>query len=252
MLATTCVRNNKYSQLIRHLLFDLKINKLLEGKSKTIKTMHAKSCKQRKGEKIMATNWTLSQALAKITEGTDKAAIQDIGRRFPLTAVALAEIGHNAGAAKIIGAVPSHITARKIESVLKDGVEQDSDVDIEDAEDEDEAPKKETKKPAKKAANEKTDEDVEDDPVALYKKCKKAGLKVAPKKTAKYYKDQLAKAAATEEDADDDDWGDDDNEDDEKPASKKKPVKKASAKKPAKKAEPEQEDDEEDEDEWDI
>ena len=196
----------------------------------------------------MATNWTLSQALAKITEGTDKAAIQDIGRRFPLTAVALAEIGKNAGAAKIIGAVPSYITARKIESALKDGVEQDSDVDVEDAEDEEEAPKKEAKKPAKKAAKEKTEEDAEDeeedDPVALYKKCKKAGLKVAPKKSAKYYKDQLAKAEAAEEDADDDDW--DDEEEDEKPAPKKKP-----AKKPAKKAEPEPEDDDED-DEWDI
>lgn len=191
----------------------------------------------------MATNWTLSQALAKITEGTDKAAIQDIGRRFPLTAVALAEIGNNAGAAKIIGAVPSHITARKIESVLKDGVEQDSDVD---AEDEDEAPKKEAKKPAKKTAKAKTEEDAEeeeeDDPVALYKKCKKAGLKVAPKKSAKYYKDQLAKAEAAEEDADDDDW--DDEEEDEKPATKKKP-----AKKTAKKDEPE---DDEDDDEWDI
>lgn len=209
--------------------------------------MYAKSYKQRKGEKIMATNWTLSQALAKITEGTDKAAIQDIGRRFPLTAVALAEIGQNAGAAKIIGAVPSHITARKIESVLKDGVEQDSDVDVEDAEDEEEAPKKEVKKPAKKAAKAKTEEDVEDDeeddPVALYKKCKKAGLKVAPKKSAKYYKDQLAKAAAADEDADDDDW--DDDEEDEKPAPKKKPAKKS-----AKKAEPE--DDDEDDDEWDI
>ena len=204
----------------------------------------------------MATNWTLSQALAKITEGTDKAAIQDIGRRFPLTAVALAEIGNNVGAAKIIGAVPSHITARKIESVLKDGVEQDSDVDVEDAEDEEEAPKKEAKKPVKKTAKAKTEEDAEDDeeddPVVLYKKCKKAGLKVAPKKTAKYYKDQLAKASATEEDADDDDWGDDDEEDDEKSASKKKPAKKAPAKKPAKKAEPEPEDDDEDEDEWDI
>lgn len=194
----------------------------------------------------MATNWTLSQALAKITEGTDKAAIQDIGRRFPLTAVALAEIGNNVGAAKIIGAVPSHITARKIESVLKDGVEQDSDVDVEDTEDEDEAPKKEVKKPAKKAAKAKTEEDTEDDeeddPVALYKKCKKAGLKVAPKKSAKYYKDQLAKAAAAEEDADDDNW--DDDEEDEKPAPKKKPAKKS-----AKKAEPE---DDEDDDEWDI
>lgn len=202
----------------------------------------------------MATNWTLSQALAKITEGTDKAAIQDIGRRFPLTAVALAEIGQNVGAAKIIGALPSHITARKIESVLKDGVENDSDVDIEDAEDDEEAPKKEAKKPVKKTAKAKTKEDAEDDeeddPVALYKKCKKAGLKVAPKKTAKYYKDQLAKAAAAEEDAEDDDW--DDDEEDEKPATKKKPAKKEPAKKPAKKAEPETEDDDEDDDEWDI
>lgn len=210
--------------------------------------MYAKSYKQRKGEKIMATNWTLSQALVKITEGTDKAAIQDIGRRFPLTAVALAEIGQNAGAVKIIGAVPSYITARKIESVLKDGVEQDSDVDVEDVEDE--APKNEAKKPAKKTAKAKAEEDAEDtddeedDPVALYKKCKKAGLKVAPKKSAKYYKDQLAKAAAAEEDADDD-W--DDEEEDEKPAPKKKPAKKS-----AKKAEPEPEDDDEDDDEWDI
>lgn len=200
----------------------------------------------------MATNWTLSQALAKITEGKDKAAIQDIGRRFPLTAVALAEIGQNAGAVKIIGAVPSHITARKIESVLKDGVEQDPDVDTEDTEDEEETPKKENKKPAKKAAKANAEEDAddeEDDPVALYKKCKKAGIKVAPKKSAKYYKDQLAKAAAAEEDADDEDW--DDEEEDEKPASKKKPVKKAPAKKTAKKAEPE-DDEDEDEDEWDI
>ena len=200
----------------------------------------------------MATNWTLSQALAKITEGTDKAAIQDIGRRFPLTAVALAEIGQNAGAVKIIGAVPSHITARKIESVLKDGVEQDPDVDTEDTEDEEETPKKENNKPAKKAAKANAEEDAddeEDDPVALYKKCKKAGIKVAPKKSAKYYKDQLAKAAAAEEDADDEDW--DDEEEDEKPASKKKPVKKAPAKKTAKKAEPE-DDEDEDEDEWDI
>lgn len=200
----------------------------------------------------MATNWTLSQALVKITEGTDKAAIQDIGRRFPLTAVALAEIGQNAGAVKIIGAVPSHITARKIESVLKDGVEQDPDVDTEDTEDEEETPKKENKKPVKKAAKANAEEDAddeEDDPVALYKKCKKAGIKVAPKKSAKYYKDQLAKAAAAEEDADDEDW--DDEEEDEKPDSKKKPVKKAPVKKTAKKAEPE-DDEDEDEDEWDI
>lgn len=202
----------------------------------------------------MATNWTLSQALAKITEGTDKVAIQDIGRRFPLTAVALAEIGQNVGAAKIIGAVPSHITARKIESVLKDGAsDQDADEEIEDdvAEEEDDKKpvKKTAKKPVKKAeVDDSEDEDEEDDPVALYKKCKKAGLKVAPKKSAKYYKDQLAKAADADEDTDDD-W--DDEEENEKPAAKKKPAKKSPAKKPAKKAEPE-DDEDEDEDEWDI
>ena len=202
----------------------------------------------------MATNWTLSQALAKITEGTDKAAIQDIGRRFPLTAVALAEIGHNAGADKIIGALPSHITARKIESVLKDGVEQDSDVDVEDTEDEEEAPKKEAKKPVKKTAKAKTEEDAEDeeedDPVALYKKCKKAGLKVAPKKSAKYYKDALKKAqeAENEADGDADDWDDADDEE-EKPAKK---TGKAAAKKSKAKTEPEPEDEDDDEDEWDI
>ena len=34
----------------------------------------------------MATNWTVEQAKKVITEGTDIAAITDIGRRFPLTA----------------------------------------------------------------------------------------------------------------------------------------------------------------------
>lgn len=193
----------------------------------------------------MATNWTLSQALAKITEGTDKAAIQDIGRRFPLTAVALAEIGKNAGAVKIIGAVPSHVTARKIEAVLKDGVEQDAEVDDTDIDDEEE--EKPTKKVADKKANKtKTkaadeDDSDEDDPVALYKKCKKAGLKVAPKKSAKYYKDQLAKAADVEDD--EEPW---DDEEEEKPAAKKKTTKKTATKK----AEPEE--DEDDDDDWDI
>lgn len=191
----------------------------------------------------MATNWTLSQALKKITEGTDTTAIQDIGRRFPLTAVALAEIGQNAGAAKIIGAVPSHITARKIEAVLKDGVEQDADADIDEDEEEEKPEKKAVDKKAAKTKTKAVDEDDsdEDDPVALYKKCKKAGLKVAPKKSAKYYKDQLVKAAEAEDD--EEPW---DDEEEEKPVTKKKTTKKTAAKK----AEPEEEED--DDDDWDI
>ena len=195
----------------------------------------------------MATNWTLAQAKKVITEGTDLAAITDIGRRFPLTALAIAKIGDNEGATTIIYALPEHITARKIESVLKDGItdsganDDDDDDDAEDAEHDE--------KPAKKSkAKAETDDTADDeDPIALYKKCKKAGLKVAPKKSAKYYKDALKKAqeAENEADGDADDWDDADDEE-EKPAKK---TGKAAAKKSKAKTEPEPEDDE---DEWDI
>lgn len=201
----------------------------------------------------MATNWTLAQAKKVITEGTDLAAITDIGRRFPLTALAIAKIGDNEGATTIINALPEHITVRKIESVLKDGIadsgaNDDDDANDDDADDADE-------KPAKKNAKAKAETDDAadaEDPIALYKKCKKAGLKVAPKKSAKYYKDALKKAQEAENEADDDadDWGDTDDEE-EKPAKK---TGKAAAKKSKAKAEPEPEpeDEDDDEDEWDI
>ena len=196
----------------------------------------------------MATNWTLAQAKKVITEGTDLAAITDIGRRFPLTALAIAKIGDNEGATTIINALPEHITVRKIESVLKDGIadsgaNDDDDDDAEDAE-----------KPAKKSkAKAETDDEADaEDPITLYKKCKKAGLKVAPKKSVKYYKDALKKAqeAENEADGDTDDWDDADDEE-EKPAKK---TGKAAAKKSKAKTEPESEpeDEDDDEDEWDI
>lgn len=199
----------------------------------------------------MATNWTLAQAKKVITEGTDLAAITDIGRRFPLTALAIAKIGDNEGATTIINALPEHITVRKIESVLKDGIadsgvnDDDDDDDAEDAEHDE--------KPAKKNAKAKAETDDAadaEDPITLYKKCKKAGLKVAPKKSAKYYKDALKKAqeAENEADGDTDDWDDADDEE-EKPAKK---TGKAAAKKSKAKTEPEPEDEDDDEDEWDI
>ena len=202
----------------------------------------------------MATNWTLAQAKKVITEGTDLAAIADIGRRFPLTALAIAKIGDNEGATTIINALPEHITARKIESVLKDGIadsgaNDDDDDDAEDAEHDEKPAKKNTK--AKAKAKAETDDTTDDeDPIALYKKCKKAGLKVAPKKSAKYYKDALKKAqeAENEADGDADDWGDADDEE-EKPVKK---TGKAAAKKSKAKTEPEPEDEDNDEDEWDI
>lgn len=82
----------------------------------------------------------------------------------------------------------------------------------------------------------------------LFKECKKRGIKVAPKKPAKFYIDILTKddEANADTDAEDEDW--DDEEPEEKPA-KKAADKKPATKKPAKKAEPEE--DEEDDD-WDI
>ena len=84
----------------------------------------------------------------------------------------------------------------------------------------------------------------------LFKECKKRGIKVAPKKPAKFYADLLVKNDAENAEADeaeDDDWDDEPKAEAKEPKKpEKKPAKKAE-KKPAKKAEAEDEDDD-----WDI
>lgn len=228
-------------------------------------------------------NWTVKEAAKVIRENKDAEAVKEIVKHFPLFAVIVAGKDFDG----LTDAMPEHMTVRKIENELNNG----STGDVEDDEDqaEDDAAAEDLENMSTKqlialcgkrgikvpkygknkqfyldalngAGDEDEDADVEEteeeeDPVALYKKCKKAGLKVAPKKSVKYYKDQLAKAAAEEDDTDDeDDW--DDEEEEEKPAKKapKKAPAKKGAKKPAKKSEPEEDDDEddEDEDEWDI
>lgn len=231
-------------------------------------------------------NWTVKEAAKVIRENKDAEAVKEIVKHFPLFAVIVAGKDFDG----LTDAMPEHMTVRKIENELNNGFAGDVDAeDDEDQVDDDTAAddlenmstkqlialcgKRGIKVPKygknkqfyldalNSAGDEDEDTDAneteeEEDPVALYKKCKKAGLKVAPKKSAKYYKDQLAKAAAEEEDADeedDDDW--DDDEEEEKPAkklAKKAPAKKG-AKKPVKKSEPEEDDeDDEDKDEWDI
>lgn len=229
-------------------------------------------------------NWTVKEAAKVIRENKDTEAIKEIVKHFPLFAVIVAGKDFDG----LTDAMPEHMTVRKIENELNSGSTV-ADEDIEDGEDQEEnaeggedqdlntmtknelialcekkglkvqkhqKPKQYYIDALNSAGDEDTDaaedaEEEEEDPVALYKKCKKAGLKVAPKKSAKYYKDQLAKAEEAEENTDDEDDWDDDEEEEEKPA-KKAPAKK-SAKKPVKKAEPEEDEDEdEDEDEWDI
>lgn len=106
---------------------------------------------------------------------------------------------------------------------------EDVDVDDDD-DDEDEAPKKRPAKSSskgkKKPEPEPEEDDYDDDedwseeedddavdysemsPQELYKLCKERGIKVAPKKPAKYYINQLEEYDAAQED-----WGDEEDED---------------------------------------
>lgn len=218
----------------------------------------------------MAKTWSVSEAVKAINAG-DKEAIADIGKRFPQFAVAAAKVGDNEGAMTILGALPEHVTARKVEAILKDGVDEDTDAETtdDDEEVEEEKPKrgrktatsKDDKKAKAKARREarkakakveteeeedadEADEDETDyssmNAVELYKLCKKRKLDVEPKKKADYYIDALKAADSdVEEEAEDEDWED---EEEEKPAKKSKG-------RPAKAAKEKKEDDDED---WDI
>lgn len=210
----------------------------------------------------MAKNWVVKEAASEILAG-NKDAISDIGKRFPLAAVAIAKAGEKA--LDILSAF-DFVTVRKVESVLKDGVQAIEDEDeIEDpvakAEEQTEEkpkrgrkaktevaeePKKRGRKKKEEPMNEPEEDEEDDAPdyesmseVELFKLCKSKGLKPAPKQKKQYYLDLLN---PTEDD--EDDW--DEEEEDEKPV--KKTTKEAVAKKKAaKKAAAEDEDDD-----WDI
>ncbi len=206
----------------------------------------------------MAKTWTLREAYEAV-KANDASAIADFGKRFPIATVALTKAGANEGLDVLFSAIPDRVTMRTIEMVLKEGV-----TDVED--DEVEAPvekpakaeKKQTEekaeKPAKKnaKATKKVEKPVEDDEdedgeeqtnysemgaVDLFKLCKKRGIKVEPKQKASVYIKALESADKVEAEADgDEDW---DDEEEAKPAKK-------TSKKPAKKT------DDDDDDSWDI
>lgn len=178
----------------------------------------------------MAKNWTMKEALEAVVTN-DKEGMQDLGRRFPLTAIALGK----GDITTIINALPDHITARKIESVLKDGIVESTDEDVEDTEDEveeikEEKPAKKEKaakkeKPAKVKKEEPIPEPIEEEEeeeeeeeskyasmnaVELFKLCKKRGIKTEPKQKSEVYIKLLEaddnKVNGSDSDDDDDDW----------------------------------------------
>ena len=233
----------------------------------------------------MATNWSLFDGAKAILAG-DQAAIAELGKRFPNTTVAIAQMGNNEGAMKIFGALPVHVTMRKVESSFKGDIDVE-DTDAEDVEDTEEAaeekpvakrgrkPKaaaksddekkaaakarREARKAAKKAEAESEEPDVDEETgevdysamnaVELFKECKKRGIKTQPKKKASEYIKLLKAADEAAMEVEDEAEEDDGWGDDEEEAPIPAPTKKAAKKAPAKKAKEEVEDEDDD---WDI
>lgn len=185
----------------------------------------------------MAKAWTMAEAVKAIHEG-DKAAINDIGGRFPLFANLAAQV--NDAAVELIGFVPEIMTARKVEAQLKAMV---GDVEEEAPVEEKSVEKKRGRKPAKKVEElEEADDEEEEDEEPVPKKRGRKPVKKAVKKVEPDEDEE-------EEDSDEDE----DEEEEVKPRKRfaKKPAAKVS-KKPVKKVEEDEEEDEEEDDDDDF
>lgn len=166
----------------------------------------------------MAKNWTIKELAVAINEN-DFTGIQDVGRRFPIALAVMvkAASGDKEAFNTLMGAIPEHITVRKINSALADGVEE-SDEDGEETEVNAEVEEKPVKKgpakkkeaepklekkakkvkpakPAKEEAEEEEESDDEDGNAdygsmtarELFELCNSRGLKAEPKKPASHY-----------------------------------------------------------------
>lgn len=193
-----------------------------DGKSKC----QFKNIKRRKIE--MAKNWSLKGVLEAVKTNA-KEDIVDIGRRFPLTLITISKLQDVNGIEDLINAIPEHITARKIEKVLRDGVEVSDSIDdddddeikepvmnppvVEAADESVEEPKKRGRKkkeadpePVKEEKAEEKDDDLESkSEVELFKLCKSKGIKAVPKKDKKYYIN-LLNGENNSSDDEDEDW----------------------------------------------
>lgn len=178
----------------------------------------------------MAKNWNVAEAAKMLAGEYNAADIQDMGRRFPLTLNLMARVAAKAGEDfdKLMEAFPEHITARKIESALKQAVVEDveSMIDDEDvpaavlkAEEKKVTKDKPAPKPkkAKLAKEEEIEEEVDENDYSsmtapqLFKLAKERGLKPKARQKADHYVDMLLKDDAKDvdevvEEDDDDDW----------------------------------------------
>ena len=151
----------------------------------------------------MAKNWKVSEALAAIKKG-EVEAIVDIGKRFPLF---LMNTQTFEGLYNLLNALPDYVTVRKLEAILRNGVEEneeDVNVEVEVTPKKVKAEKQEkaevTKKPVKKAVEEVENEDDEEEEVEVKAK------KPAKAKTEKQEKPAKKVEVKNEEEEEDDDW----------------------------------------------
>lgn len=225
----------------------------------------------------MAKNWMAYEA-AEAIMGNNVEEIAEVGSRYPLFTRTVS-MANSEYVLDLLKAIPK-VTARVVETGLKDIDDVETEVEEmeEEAQEEEKAPKKETKAARKtKAKKEEADEDETDDDYenmtskALYKLCCDRGISSQCKKRDKASLIAVLKTNDGTANEDEDDWGDEDEEETDPYAGKSakelfkmcsdrgiktKPKQSADAYvkllKKADEAEAETEDEEDDDDDWEI
>lgn len=162
-----------------------------------------------------------------IADGTDREAITEIGKKYPMLLHAVTKVVTKAGEdfVSLMEKMPDTLTVNKVNAAFKADAacdveaEQQEDKAAEKAPAEEQPKAKRGRKPKAEEKKEEVEEVEEENPYSeksameLYKECKSRGLKVEPKKPSKFYADILMKDDKEKEaQSDDDDWGEDEVE----------------------------------------
>lgn len=110
----------------------------------------------------MAKNWTIAEAIEAI-KNHELSKIQDVGKRFPLTANLLSQGIESDAFTTFGGIIPEYVTVRKIESILAEDVEKFEDDDEDKPKKEKDDKKKDKPADEKKSAPKAKDEDDDED-----------------------------------------------------------------------------------------
>ena len=95
----------------------------------------------------MARNYSMKEAVAIIAEGKDFESIMDIGRRYPILMNMVTKVAAKAGDdfVELMNHLPEHVTANKVNTSMKNLIEEDETDEVEEGE-----PDAAEEKPAKK------------------------------------------------------------------------------------------------------